>query len=149
MATAATTTAETLIRELADRAALTDLVARHSLWIDEARYDETDALFTRDATVTSPRGEARGTEALVALARKGHDLYARTMHTKTNLIIDLNGDTATMRAHDVAIFALDNEKEAISAAIQQYTARRTNTGWRINTLTITPVALSAPLARSL
>jgi hypothetical protein len=71
------------------------------------------------------------------------------MHTKTNLIIDLNGDTATMRAHDVGVFALDNEKEAISAAIQQYTARRTNTGWRINTLTITPVALSAPLPRAL
>jgi hypothetical protein len=95
------------------------------------------------------RAGGQGQSALIALARKGHDLYARTMHTKTNLIIDINGDTATMRAHDVAVFALDNEKEAISAAIQQYTARRTNTGWRINTLTITPVALSAPLTRAL
>lgn len=31
------TSTETLIRELADRAELADLVARHSLWIDEGR----------------------------------------------------------------------------------------------------------------
>lgn len=48
---------ETLIRELADRAELADLVARHSLWVDEGRWDETDRLFTEDVVVKSLRGE--------------------------------------------------------------------------------------------
>jgi hypothetical protein len=52
------TSTETLIRALADRAELADLVARHSLWVDEGRY-----------------GEARGIGALIELVRSGHDTY--------------------------------------------------------------------------
>ena len=54
---------ETLIRELADRAELTELVARHSLWVDERRFGETGRLFTDDVVVESMRGRATGTEA--------------------------------------------------------------------------------------
>ncbi|SDM13611.1 SnoaL-like domain-containing protein [Nonomuraea maritima] len=45
-----------MIRVLADRAELADLVARHSLRVDEGRYDETDRLFTEDVVVNSPVG---------------------------------------------------------------------------------------------
>lgn len=44
------------LQELIDRTELADLVARHSLWVDEARYDETDRLFTEDVVVKSPVG---------------------------------------------------------------------------------------------
>ena len=37
----------------------------------------------------------------------------------------------------------------LAATIQRYTARRTDTGWRISTLAITPVALTTPLPRAL
>src|SRR5215470_10331849 len=97
------TSTETLTRELADRAELADLVARHSLWLDERRYDESGRLFTEDVVVTSPRGEARGIEALTGIARKGHDAYLRTLHSKSNLVIEVDGETATVRAHDLAV----------------------------------------------
>ncbi|AKH83618.1 hypothetical protein AA958_16940 [Streptomyces sp. CNQ-509] len=140
---------ETLIRDLADRAALADLVARHSLWIDEGRFDETDRLFTPDVVVRSPRGEAHGIEALVGLARGGHDTYVRTLHTKSNLVIVIDGRTATVRAHDVAVFVLDDKTEAIAAAIHRYGARRTEDGWRFDRLDVTPVALTEALDRAL
>ncbi|WBB63059.1 nuclear transport factor 2 family protein [Streptomyces sp. WMMC500] len=143
---------ETLIRDLADltaRAELADLVARHSLWIDEGRFDETDRLFTPDVVVRSLRGEARGIEALVALARRGHDDLARTLHHKSNLVIEIDGETATVRAHDIAVFVNDDKTQAIAAAIHRYGARRTEAGWRFDSLDITPVALTGPLARAL
>ncbi|KZM77592.1 nuclear transport factor 2 family protein [Cellulosimicrobium cellulans] len=143
------TTTETLVRELADRAELADLVARHSLWIDEARYDETDRLFTEDVTVTSLRGEAHGVADLVALVHAGHDRYARTLHHKANLVVELDGDTATVRAHDVAVFVVDDTTEAIAAAVHRYGARRTAAGWRFDRLEITPVALTGALERAL
>ncbi|MEU0514350.1 nuclear transport factor 2 family protein [Amycolatopsis sp. NPDC006125] len=139
---------ETRIRELADRAELADLVARHSLWIDERRYDETDRLFTEDVVVTSARGEAQGIEALVDLARSNHDTYARTLHSKSNLVIDVDGDTATVRAHDIAVFVLDDKTEAIAAGIHHYRARRTERGWRFDHLVISPVALTGALDRA-
>jgi hypothetical protein len=143
------TATETLIRELADRSELADLVSRHSLWIDERRYDESDRLFTEDVEVTSLRGTARGLEALVALVRKGHDDFARTMHNKSNLVIEIDGDTATVRAHDLAVFVIDDKQEAIAAGIHHYRARRTGKGWRFDRLEVSPVALTAALDREL
>ena len=143
------TTTEMLVRELADRAALADLVARHSLWIDEARYDETDQLFTEDVTVTSSRGEAHGVAELVALVRAGHDRYARTLHHKANLVVEVDGDVATVRAHDLAVFVVDDHTESIAAAVHRYGARRTDDGWRFDRLEITPVALTGALERAL
>ncbi|MFI2027129.1 nuclear transport factor 2 family protein [Streptomyces buecherae] len=140
---------ETLLRELADRAELSDLVARHSLWIDEGRYDETDRLFTQDVVVTSLRGEAHGIEQLVDLVRARHDDYARTLHNKANLVIEIDGATATVRAHDIAVFVIDDTTEAVAAGIHRYRARRTDAGWRFDRLDITPVALTTALERAL
>ena len=140
---------ESLIRDLADRAELADLVARHSLWIDEARYDETGRLFTEDVVVTSRRGDARGTEALIAVARSRHDQYVRTMHSKSNLVIELDGDVASVRAHDLAVYILDDKTEAVAAATHRYHARRTQDGWRFDRLDVTPVALTEALDRAL
>lgn len=143
------TATDTLIRELADRSELADLVSRHSLWIDEQRYDESDRLFTEDIEVTSRRGTAQGLEALIALARKGHDDFAQTVHNKSNLVIEIDGDTATVRAHDLAVYVLDDKQEAIAAAVHHYRARRTAEGWRFDRLEVNPVALTASLDRAL
>ncbi|MBH0776677.1 nuclear transport factor 2 family protein [Nocardia bovistercoris] len=139
---------ESRMRDLADRAELAELVARHSLWIDEG-FADTDRLFTDDVVVTSLRGHAQGIDALVALARKGHDAYERTLHSKSNIVIEIDGDRATVRAHDVAVFVIDAESEAVAAGIHRYQARRTAEGWRFERLDITPVALTQALARAL
>jgi hypothetical protein len=143
------TSTETLIRALADRAELADLVARHSLWVDERRYGETDRLFTEDVVVKSPRGEVRGIGALIELVRSGHDTYARTLHSKSNLVIEVDGETATVRAHDIAVFVIDDKTEAVAAGFHRYGARRTEDGWRFDRLVITPVALTEALDRAL
>ena len=143
------TSTQTLVRELADRAELGDLVARHSLWIDEGRYDEAGMLFTEDVVVTSPRGEASGIEALVGLVRLGHDMYARTLHNKCNVVIEVDGETATVRAHDIGVFVIDDKTQSIGAAFHRYGARRTVNGWRFDSLQVTPVALTEALGRAL
>ena len=136
------------LRELIDRSELAELVARHSLWIDEQRYDESDQLFTDDVVVKSLRGEAAGIEALVQLARKGHDTYVRTLHNKSDLVIEIDGDTAAVRANDIAVLVRHDMTEEIAAAIHYYGARRTPAGWRFDRLEIAPQSLTAPLERS-
>lgn len=136
------------VRELADRAELAELVARHSVWLDELRFDESDEMFTADVLVTSPRGAATGVHALVELARAGHDRYARTLHNKSNLIVEIAGDIATVRANDLALYVLDDSNVALAAAVHEYGARRTADGWRFDRLAITPVALTAALTAS-
>lgn len=139
---------DALLRDLADRAELADLVARHSLWLDEGRWDETDRIFTEDVTIASLHGDARGIEAIIAIARKGHDKYVRTMHCKSNVVTEIDGDTATVRAHDIAVCLIDDATEALAAAIHRYGARRTAHGWRFSSLEVTPVALTAAIDRA-
>ncbi|MBY8858044.1 nuclear transport factor 2 family protein [Nocardia sp. CA2R105] len=143
------TSTDALIRELADRTELADLVARHSVWADERCYDETDQLFTEDVVVVSPRGQVHGIATLVELVRSGDDRYVRTLHNKSNLVIDLDGDTATVRAHDIAVFVIDDKTEAVAAGFHRYGARRTEGGWRFDRLEITPIALTEALDRAL
>lgn len=135
--------------ELADRSELAELVARHSVWLDELRYDESEQLFTDDVAVKSLRGEASGIEALVQIARKGHDAYARTMHNKSNLVIAIDGDTATVRANDIAVLVGHDKTEQIAAAVHHYRARRTPEGWRFDRLEVIPQALTAPVDRAI
>jgi hypothetical protein len=90
------------------------------VWIDEGRYGKTDRLFTDDVVVKSPRGEARGIEALTELVRSGHDTYVRTLHSKSNLIIEVDGETATVRAHDIAVYVIDAKTEALAAGFRRY-----------------------------
>lgn len=143
------TSTDILIRELADRAELADLVARHSLWIDERRFDETDQLFTDGVVVESMRGRATGIDELHRLVGAGHDHYRRTLHSKGNIIIELSGDTATVRAHDIAVFILDDKSEAIAAGRHRYEARRTEKGWCFTHLEVQPFALTEALGREL
>lgn len=142
------TSTETQIRTLADRAELADLVARHSLWIDEGRYGETGRLFTEDVVVKSPRGETHGIGALIQLVRSGHDTYSRTLHSKSNLIIEVKGETATVQAHDIAVFVIDDNTEALAAGFHRYGARRTEDGWRFDHLVVTPVTVTQALDRA-
>lgn len=143
------TSTETLIRELADRAELTELVARHTLWIDEGLWDETDRIFTEDVAVTSIRGRAEGTEELLALVRRGHDQFERTLHNKSNTVIDLDGDTARVHTHDIGVFLINAGEVAFAAGVHEYTARRTAAGWRFDSLEVKPVALTGPIERKL
>ncbi|MEU6248210.1 nuclear transport factor 2 family protein [Glycomyces sp. NPDC047010] len=142
------TDTDTLVRRLADRAALEDLVARHTVWIDEERWDETGRIFTEDVAVTSPRGEARGIPALVALVSGGNG-YEATLHTKANLVIDLDGDTASLRANDIGVFLKEGNEAAVAAGTHHYTARRTGDGWRFDGLRVAPFALTGGIARAL
>jgi hypothetical protein len=71
------------------------------------------------------------------------------MHSKSNLVIELDGDVASVQASDLAVYLLDDKTEAIAAAVHHYGARRTQDGWRFDRLDVTPVALTEALGRAL
>jgi 3-phenylpropionate/cinnamic acid dioxygenase small subunit len=130
---------------LTDRAELADLLVRQGLWLDERRYDEAPAIFTPDATVATPGGTAEGIGALTAQARKNHDPYARTQHITTNVLIDLDGDRATVRANQIAAFVRDAGADRLPQAEftlgerYRFEAVRTPEGWRFTRVEVTPV----------
>lgn len=136
------------LRALSDRAELTDLVSRQGRWLDERLFDDSAAVFTNDATARTPGGEAAGIEALTAQARRNHTRFARTQHLTSNILIDLDGDRATVGANLLVHFTGDEATaEPVLSMGERYRfeAVRTPAGWRFSRVEVTPVWRSGSL----
>ncbi len=85
------------ISVIQDRFEITDLIYRLGACLDEHRFEDLRDLFIEDATASTPGGIAQGRDAVIAQATRNHLKYARLQHSMTNLLIDLNGDHASVR----------------------------------------------------
>ena len=123
--------------------------------LDERDFDGLRDLFTDDASVSTPGGEVRGHDALVAQARTRHSNDEGIHHLITNLLIDQDGDEAAVRANLLVTFAkagVGDPSPFVLGEVYRFDLKRTPVGWRITRLTSTPVwSLNPPpqLAASL
>jgi hypothetical protein len=134
----------------ADRAELADLVARQGLWLDERDFANAAAIFTSDAVVRTQGGESRGLEALTEQARRSHQPYAATQHVTSNLLIEIDGDRAVLRANLIAVFVDASTAPRPAVVIGEryrFEARRTPAGWRLSAVQAEPVWRDGELAR--
>lgn len=125
-----------LLQDLTDRQAITDLVSRLGLWLDEGRFDEASSILTDDVAVSTPGGQASGIERVIAQARRNHQFEA-LQHVISNVLVDLDGDRADVRANLVATF--------VGSGVEQHGERyrfeavRRPEGWRLARVEVEPV----------
>jgi hypothetical protein len=157
MATIDSRAATTTIQDLLDRAEITDLVHRLGMCLDEARFDEMRDLLIEDASLRSPGGGVQGIDAVVAQAARIHPAEDGILHTISNLLIDLAGNTATARANLVVSFATPLETDqpgqpplvrSIQGQVYRFDLVRRDGDWRISRIETTPVWKSGHLDRS-
>jgi hypothetical protein len=152
----------TTTTELLDRDEIATLVHRLGACLDEARFDDLRTLFTPDAVASTPGGVAEGIDAVIAQASRNHSPDDGIQHLISGVLVDPDGDTATVRANLVVTFARRTPAPAASAAsaasgpaprapaalgeVYRFAARRTPAGWRLTRVATTPVWVShAPL----
>jgi SnoaL-like protein len=133
-------TDSTLIHDLTDRREIADLVSRLGLWLDEGRFDEAPSILTDDVTVDTPGGQAEGIERVIAQARRNHQ-YDGLQHVISNVLIDLDGDRAAVRANLVASF-VDGAAVEQHGERYRFEAARTADGWRLSRVEVRPVWIS-------
>lgn len=130
------------VEELVDRNEIADLTSRLGLWLDEKRFDDARSIFTDDATGEFPSGPVQGVQRLADQARRNHSAFDRTQHLTTNLLIDLHGDRATVRANQIATFVdRGDTPEPLFTIGERYRfeAVRTPRGWRFSRVEVSPV----------
>jgi 3-phenylpropionate/cinnamic acid dioxygenase small subunit len=130
-------TTSTLLHDLTDRQEIADLVSRLGLWLDEGRFDEAPSILTQDVAVSTPGGQAQGIERVIAQARRNHQ-HAHLQHVITNVLIDLDGDRARVRANLVVTFA-DDAISSQQGERYRFEALRTAEGWRLSRVEVEPV----------
>ena len=139
--------------QLLDRVTVTDLVSRLGLYLDEGRFDEMPLLFTEDATASTPGGTARGRETIVALAQRNHRPEFARQHLSSNVIVELDGDRARVRANLVVQVAPPPSPDAPTQTpaalaptlgftlgeVYDIECVRTSDGWRFSRVDTVPV----------
>jgi SnoaL-like domain len=151
---AATDTRRDVQQRLSDRAQITDLVYRLGVCLDEGRFDTMRELLVEDATVRTPGGEGKGRDALIAQASRNHPTDQRFQHLITNVLVDLDGDRAKVRANLIVHIAVPDDSPELTPApplrcalgeIYRFDVDRTGDGWRFSRIETVPLWLLGTL----
>ncbi|MBS2539450.1 nuclear transport factor 2 family protein [Catenulispora sp. NF23] len=128
------------IQALADRAEITDLFVSLGRCLDEHDFDALKDVLTEDVVGTTPGGTREGRDALIAQARANHQDYDRLTHQFTSILVDVQGDTGTVRAYVTGSFghAASPLPERVLVGLYRNKVVRTGAGWRISELTVEP-----------
>lgn len=127
---------------LADRHQIEQAIYALGRCLDERDFDALRDLFTVDASVTTPGGTATGHDALVEQARHRHTGDEGIQHLITNMLIACDGDTATVRANLLVAFAHAGPADPrpfLLGEVYRFRLHRGPAGWRITTMTSTPI----------
>lgn len=114
--------------DIADELALYRLQAVYGHVMDDRDWDRLDTVFTEDAVLDFRPFGLGFMEGLEAIRRDFPGMRHPRGHHVTNIVADVDGDTATMRA--TLLVVLDNGT-AVSGEYRD-TAVRTPDGWRIS-----------------
>lgn len=117
---------------IVDIIAIEQLAARYNHALDGGDGDGVAATFVADGSLEpAGREPIRGHEALRALARGGD---GRGRHHISNMVIDVDGDTATMRAY----LQFVRDREIHTSGMYADTLRRVDGEWRFVVRRFTP-----------
>jgi hypothetical protein len=136
--------------ELAERLRIKRLISTLGRCLDERDFEALREIFLSDASVTTPGGTAAGHDAIVDQARRRHSLDEGVQHIVTNMLVELNGDHASVRANLLVSFARSGATDPLPfllGEVYRIRLRRTAEGWRISGLSSTPIWSLNPPAR--
>jgi ketosteroid isomerase-like protein len=129
------------LQTLIDHNEIQSQIVRIGAMLDNHEFPSATAIFTDDVAIQTPGGTANGVEAAVAQATRNHAKFT-TQHIISNVLIDLDGDTATARADVVATFIAKDgpmtERSSVAGSYA-YELSRTADGWRVSRLSMTPL----------
>lgn len=138
-----TTTVEATLQQLVERNQITDLVHRLGVALDEGHFDDLRSLLAEEVIVQTPGGTAEGQDAVVAQASRNHRPEQPSQHVITDVLIDIDGDRAEVRANLVGAFGplagtTDPAKprelpvEYTTGQVYRFEPVRTPGGWRFS-----------------
>ncbi|MFK4070909.1 nuclear transport factor 2 family protein [Streptomyces sp. NPDC029674] len=143
------------LRLLNDRLEVVQLCDRYVMHLDKDRSHDAwlETVFTDDVQLSFPFGQFQGIKGLAGFQEMARTTFARTHHLCANHVVDLQGDSARVRAHLMAVHVRESDEPAghfdIGGHLEAETVR-TERGWRIRRFTFDLVWQSgrAPAAKA-
>jgi hypothetical protein len=126
---------------------IASLVSRYFSVIDDKHLDTATlaTVFTADGRVIRPNGAAlTGPEAIAADQSQSFARFRATHHVSSDHLVELDGDTARIRANLIAMHLWDDahrdphtlETHFVAGGVVRGVAVRTGEGWRLSELSL-------------
>ena len=124
-------------QHLTDRTEIAELISRLGRTLDEHRFEDLKELFVEEAVGTTPGGTASGRAALIEQARRVHEQYSWLQHLFSDVLVEVDGDEAAVRANFLGVFGFTAEPrpDRQLGAVYSCHAVRTPEGWRLDAFT--------------
>ena len=85
---------------MSDKDEIRELVAKYCFALDDGRFEDMAALFVPDGVWETAFGTGTGRAGIVARAKSiATEPRPRRVHLTTNIVIELNGETATAQSN--------------------------------------------------
>lgn len=125
------------LADLRNRSEIAQLLYRLYAGLDDHRFDDLRGLLLDEVTAVTPGGLSTGVDAVIAQVLRNHAGIARLQHVATNLLIELDGDRASVRANVVVAFAdATSRPERVFGTVSRFRVRRERHGWRIGRIEV-------------
>lgn len=124
------------VRELSDKEAIRDLLARYGFCFDLGRFDAFYDLWTDDAVFRTdgPDGEIemKGKEGLKEVFGSAPLTYMASQHLQLEYVIKVNGDTAEAIGFQLITVHRGDRPTVDRTGIRRFKFRRIDGEWRIS-----------------
>lgn len=119
-------------RTLADRIEITDLLTRYATAVDDKDWPLYRSVFTADAQIdySTAGGPTGDVDTVVAGLTEQLGLFSRTQHFISNIAVELDGDTAKVRAMFFNPMIVSPGKQFTCGGWYNHDLVRTPDGWR-------------------
>lgn len=119
-------------RTLADRIEITDLLTRYATAVDDKDWPLYRSVFTTDAQIdySTAGGPTGDVDTVVAALTEQLQLFTRTQHFISNIAVELDGDTAKVRAMFFNPMIVSPGKQFTCGGWYNHDLVRTPAGWR-------------------
>ncbi len=119
---------------LADRTAIMDVMIRYGTSVDAREMERYRSCFTDDLTVVGYGGEPmEGADTYLAYVIDALKNFAGTQHMMGNQVVDLNGDSASVRTEVQATHFIIDDPDTVMTLWATYVDDMVRQGgeWRI------------------
>jgi 3-phenylpropionate/cinnamic acid dioxygenase small subunit len=124
------------VKRLRDQSEITTLLYQLGAALDEKRFDDLREIYTPQAVFDFAGSPKTGDlDSAIAGGKDMGARFAHTHHVMTNPIVELNGDTARVRANLIAthVYRADApERHYTAGMVYHFTAVRIPDGWRFS-----------------
>ena len=121
------------VEEMADRMAAAEVILRYGSSLDERDWPRLSTCFVSEVTSVLAGGPPiAGYAALEAAVRAALGVYQATHHHIAGVEVDLDGDTARLRANLIATHLQQDGPPFVVGGVYREDLVRTAEGWRIS-----------------